>query len=133
MVTLHTLLLEKQVSRAALRLHKSQPAVSYSLAHLRRIFEDPLLVRQSAKLELTSRAAKLLSALTNALKQLGALLEPPTFDPASMHRLFRWRCRITELESYYPNCPPSLRTMAPGIKRIFEPPLAIAPFNFKLV
>lgn len=58
LVTLHALLVEKHVSRAALRLHKSQPAVSHALAHLRTIFDDPLLVRRSGKLELTSRASE---------------------------------------------------------------------------
>lgn len=115
LVTLHALLLEKQVSRAALRLHKSQPAVSHSLAHLRRIFDDPLLVRQSGKFELTSRAAELLPALTDALEHLGALLEPPAFDPTSTHRLFRLAMSDYGARVLLPKLTPSLRTMAPGI------------------
>ena len=57
LVTLHALLMEKHVSRAALRLHKSQPAVSHALAHLRTIFDDPLLVRHYDSFILSGLAA----------------------------------------------------------------------------
>ncbi|MFF9002205.1 LysR family transcriptional regulator [Streptomyces achromogenes] len=43
LLTLYALLVEKHVTRAALRLHKSQPAVSHALAQLRTRFGDPLL------------------------------------------------------------------------------------------
>src|SRR5699024_2722578 len=115
LVTLHALLLEKHVSRAALRLHKSQPAVSHSLAHLRRIFDDPLLVRQSGKFELTSRAAELLPALTGALEHLGALLEPPEFDPAKAHRLFRLAMSDYGARVLLPRLIRSLRIIAPSV------------------
>lgn len=41
LVTLHALLTEKHVTRAAVRLHKSQPAVSHTLGQLRTYFGDP--------------------------------------------------------------------------------------------
>lgn len=107
--------MEKQVSRAALRLHKSQPAISHSLAHLRRIFDDPQLVRQSGKFELTSRAAELLPVLADVLEHLGALLEQPEFDPASVHRLFCLAMSDYGVRVLSPKMTPSLRTMAPGI------------------
>ena len=42
---LHTLITERSVSRAALRLHSTQPAVSAQLKRLRALTGDPLLVR----------------------------------------------------------------------------------------
>ena len=36
---------ERSVSRAAERMHVSQPAMSHALARLRRHFNDPLLLR----------------------------------------------------------------------------------------
>src|SRR4051812_50012527 len=42
---LDALLTENSVTKAAARLHTSAPAVSRSLARLRRAFGDPLLVR----------------------------------------------------------------------------------------
>ena len=41
---LHTLITERSVSRAALRLHSTQPAVSAQLKRLRELTGDPLLV-----------------------------------------------------------------------------------------
>ncbi len=44
LVTLDALLAERHVTRAARRLHLSQPAVSVQLAKLRRALHDPLLL-----------------------------------------------------------------------------------------
>lgn len=41
LLALHALLSERHVTRAALRLHRSQPAVSHALAQLRKHFDDP--------------------------------------------------------------------------------------------
>lgn len=41
LVTLQTLLQEQNVTRAAERLHLSQPAVSSQLSRLRTLFDDP--------------------------------------------------------------------------------------------
>ena len=45
---LHTVLVERNVSRAAVRLGMSQPAVSTALRRLRELAGDPLLVRSGA-------------------------------------------------------------------------------------
>ncbi|AWK89118.1 LysR family transcriptional regulator [Azospirillum thermophilum] len=115
MVTLHALLTEKHISRAALRLHRSQPAVSHALAHLREIFDDPLLVRRGGKLELTSRARELERPLTDALNQLGALLDPPNFDPARTNRVFRLAMSDYGARIVLPGLVRFLRTHAKGI------------------
>jgi hypothetical protein len=44
----HTVITERSVSRAALRLSTSQPAVSGQLKRLRGLIGDPLLVRAGA-------------------------------------------------------------------------------------
>ena len=44
-MTLHMLLQEVSVTRAAKKLNLSTPAVSHALAKLRERFDDPLLVR----------------------------------------------------------------------------------------
>ncbi|WP_337243531.1 LysR family transcriptional regulator [Luteimonas sp. gir] len=115
LVTLHALLSERHISRAALRLHRSQPAVSHALAHLRRLFDDPLLVRRAGKLELTARASALMQPLTEALEQLGALLDPPTFDPASAQRTFRLAMSDYGARVLLPGLARTLRSQAPGI------------------
>jgi len=50
LVILDALLTEQHVTRAAERLHLSQPAVSHALARLRDLLGDPLLVRQGGLL-----------------------------------------------------------------------------------
>lgn len=115
LITLHALLVEKHITRAALRLHKSQPAVSHALAHLRRAFDDPLLIRRAGKLELTSRAAGLVQPLTDALGQLGALLDPPGFDPARAQRVFRLAMSDYAARVVLPGLVRALRASAPGV------------------
>lgn len=116
LVTLHALLVEKHISRAALRLHRSQPAVSHALAHLRKLFNDPLLVRRSGKLELTVRAHELMQPLTEALGQLGALLEPPRFDPSRAERTFRLAMSDYGARVVLPGLVRTLRQLAPGVE-----------------
>jgi len=56
LVALDALLLEANVSRAAMRIGLSQPAASHALQRLRDMLGDPLLVRVGARMELTPRA-----------------------------------------------------------------------------
>ena len=115
LVTLHALLLEKHVSRAALRLHKSQPAVSHALAHLRDIFDDPLLIRRNGKLELTSKANELMLPLTEALERLGALIEQPHFIPLNSYRAFRVAMSDYGARVILPHLVHTLSLQAPNI------------------
>ena len=55
LVVLDALLAERHVSRAAIRLNKSQPAVSHALGRLRQLLDDPLLVRHGGALQPTTR------------------------------------------------------------------------------
>ena len=50
LVVLDALLAERHVTRAAVRLNKTQPAVSHALARLRVLFDDPILVRRQGRL-----------------------------------------------------------------------------------
>lgn len=59
LVTLDVLLAENNVTRAAQRLHVSQPAVSVHLAKLREIFHDPLLLPGPRGMRPTQRALAL--------------------------------------------------------------------------
>lgn len=53
------LMAERSVSRAAQRLNLSQPAMSHALARLRRLFDDPLLLKGRGLMTPTSRALQL--------------------------------------------------------------------------
>jgi DNA-binding transcriptional LysR family regulator len=114
LLTLHALLTEKHVTRAALRLHKSQPAVSHSLAQLREHFNDPLLVRKRGKLELTTRSHALLQPLSEALGSLNTLLGTPQFDPLQAQRRFRLALSDYAARLVLPDLMRYARQYAPG-------------------
>ena len=105
LLTLHALLAERHVSRAALRLHRSQPAVSHALAQLRGIFDDPLLVRRDGSLTLTARA----------LDQLQGLLHAPAFDARGARRTFRVALSDYGSRVALPALTRRLRERAPGV------------------
>src|SRR5687768_6317895 len=82
LVTLETLLVEQNVTRAAERLHLSQPAVSAQLSRLRELFDDPLLIPMQRGMTPTAKALELLDPLRLALDQVRAtLVEHRHFDP----------------------------------------------------
>lgn len=92
LVALEALLREESVSRAADRLGRSQPAISRSLARLRVMFDDPLLVASGRNLVLTERAIELRTKLAPVLEEIGGLLEPPSFDLATAKAQFSIDC-----------------------------------------
>ena len=71
LVVLHALLAERHVTRAAQRVHISQPAASRALARLRDTFDDPLLVRMGQRMVPTPRARALQAPLERALHDVG--------------------------------------------------------------
>lgn len=80
---------ERSVTRAADRLHLTQPAVSHALSRLRGLFEDPLFLRRPGGLEPTPRAAMLAGRIAAVLSQIGGILTPDAaFDPATSDRRF---------------------------------------------
>lgn len=115
LVILDALLSEQHVTRAAERLHLSQPAVSHALARLRDLLGDPLLVRQGGALIATARALELATPLAEALGQVQALLAPNRFDPASAKRRFRVAMSDYSAAIFLPGLVRLLRREAPGI------------------
>ena len=89
LVILEALLSERHLSRAALRLHMSQPAVSHALARLRHLLGDPLLLRGKGGFQPTARALALARPLAEALQNVRSVLGGAVFDAASTQRVFR--------------------------------------------
>ncbi|SDS52089.1 LysR family transcriptional regulator [Pseudomonas trivialis] len=115
LVILDALLSEQHVTRAAERLHLSQPAVSHALARLRDLLGDPLLVRQGGALVATARALELAAPLAEALAHVQALLAPNRFDPATAKRRFRVAMSDYGAAIFLPQLVRTLRREAPGI------------------
>jgi DNA-binding transcriptional LysR family regulator len=89
LVALDVLLEERNVSRAAERLLIGQSAMSSTLARLRALFDDPLLVREGRVYATTTFADSLVEPLQEALGILESLLAGgDVFDPAVDSRTF---------------------------------------------
>lgn len=86
---LDAVLEEQSVTRAAVRLGLSQPAMSASLGKLRRHFGDELLTRVGNRYEATPLARELLEPTRTALRAVDRVfIRESDFDPASSERDF---------------------------------------------
>jgi DNA-binding transcriptional LysR family regulator len=89
LVALDALLAERNVTRAGHRLSLSQPAMSAALARLRRLLDDPLLVRSGRVLQPTPFAESLADPVRDILSRVEhALAHRLRFDPATDTRTF---------------------------------------------
>ncbi|MBT9440310.1 MAG: LysR family transcriptional regulator, partial [Acidovorax sp.] len=87
---LHTVLTERSVSRAAVRLGMHQPAVSAALKRLRDLAGDPLLVRSGASMMPTDAALRMVEPAGAILRSAEALFSDARgFDPRTATRTFR--------------------------------------------
>jgi DNA-binding transcriptional LysR family regulator len=83
LLALDALLAERNVTKAAARLHISQPALSAQLARLRDVFADPLLMPIQRGMAPTARALELQQPLREALDQVrNVVAEGAAFNPA---------------------------------------------------
>ena len=82
LVALDLLMAERNVSRAAEKMHISQSAMSNALSRLRDYFGDDLLVQSGRKMELTPRAEVLRVPVRDILVRVDAsIATAPEFDP----------------------------------------------------
>lgn len=89
LIALDALLDERSVSRAAERLHVSQPAASAALGRLRDYFHDPILVLHGKRMIPTSYAEKLLPEIREILSKVDTMISMSVgFDPAHSVRDF---------------------------------------------
>lgn len=85
-----TLVAERNVSRTAIRLGQSQPAISIALKRLREIYGDPLLVREKGGMTPTDRALLLREHARRALGEIDAMRDATQpFEPATSRQTFR--------------------------------------------
>ena len=89
LVALDALLQQRSVTRAAAQMGLSQPALSASLARLRRHFDDELLTRVGNDYRLTPLAVQLRERTRVAMSGVERVFTAqPEFDPASSTREF---------------------------------------------
>lgn len=115
MTALEALLQEQQVSRAANRIGRSQPAVSNALGRLRDLFDDPLFVRTPQGMLPTPRAIEIRPLIETALEQVRAALDDKRFEPHTSNRHFVIATADAGAIHYLPRIMPALRAQAPGV------------------
>jgi DNA-binding transcriptional LysR family regulator len=116
LIALDALLKEANVSRAAMRIGLSQPALSHALQRLRDLIGDPLLVRTGSRMELTPRAQALRGPLAQALDQVRSLFVPDAFDAASSERQFRLMMPDLAVELLMPPLMAKITQAAPNVR-----------------
>jgi len=115
LVALDALLREASVSRAAMRVGLSQPAMSHALQRLRDLIGDPLLVRTGARMEPTPRAQALRGPLAQALDQIRGLFAAEDFDAMRSERHFRLMMPDLAVELLMPPLMEKLTRLAPNV------------------
>ncbi len=118
---LHTVIHERSVSRAALKLASSQPTVSAQLKKLRSLTGDPLLVRAGQQMQPTEVALQLLGPAGRILQDAervftrhGRVLRAAPFEPASTQALFRVAASDYLDPLFLPRLVTHIKRAAPG-------------------
>lgn len=83
------IMVERNVTRAAMRVGLSQPATSHALNRLRHMLRDDLFIRSPKGMQPTPRAEQLAPAIRTALAGLQQALEPARFEASEATRQFR--------------------------------------------
>ena len=87
---LNTVLTERSVSRAAIRLGMYQPAVSAALKRLRELAGDPILVRSGGGMVPTDAGLRMIEPSASILRASSMLFsDAKGFDPATAEVTFR--------------------------------------------
>lgn len=107
---------ERNVTRAAVRLGITQPAISNAMTRLRRTLDDPLFVRTRQGMEPTALAMRLALPVHQALEMLRNSLEMPEhFDPATARKTLRLLMSDAGEETVLPALLERLESVAPGL------------------
>lgn len=115
----------RNVSRAAVALDLTQPAVSQGLTRLRNWLGDPLFVRGSGGVSPTPRADRLAGPIRDALRALeGAIVESGSFDPSQSHKVFHLHMTDIGEGRFLPALINAVRHLAPNV-RIKTSPIPI--------
>ncbi|MGO3345229.1 MAG: LysR family transcriptional regulator [Marinomonas sp.] len=116
LIYLDVLLRESNVTRAASKLHITQPAMSNGLKRLRDLLNDPLLVRTNEGMKPTEKALRLQPIVRKVLLELEEALQPEAdFNEQTSTRVFRIMASDYAASTVIPRLLNKLRENAPGI------------------
>ncbi len=117
LVVLEAIHAEGNLTRAARRLHLSQPALSHALARLREALDDPLFLRKGNRMVPTARTQRLIGPLHEALGLITeSIQEGARFDAARSRQEFRLGLRDVLEATALPRLLTQLAQEAPGVR-----------------
>ena len=115
LVVFEVLMIERNVTRSAERLGRTQSAVSHSLSRLRSQLGDPLLIKAGVRMQPTAFALDLIEQARPMLRGIERVLSPRyVFDPASSRRVFRLAAPDF-MPTLFTSLLARLRSDAPGV------------------
>ena len=118
---LEALLRRRNVTHAADEVGLSQPAMSRSLARLRELQGDPLLVRTRSGYALTPRAEAIQPLLAQTMRNLRDLFQKEAFDPGTARRTVRFALADAHSVTIVPELMHRLASLAPGVDVVSQP------------
>jgi DNA-binding transcriptional LysR family regulator len=119
---LHTVLTERSVSRAAVRLGMHQPAVSAALKRLRELAGDPLLVRSGAAMVPTDAGLRMVAPAGDILRGAEVLFSDARgFDPQTASQTFRLAASDYLDPQFLPRLVAQLKEQAPRTRIEIHP------------
>jgi DNA-binding transcriptional LysR family regulator len=129
---LDALIREGSITRAAVSLETTQPAVSKLLARLRLRFDDPLFVRRGSGVQPTARAVEMASQVRALLEMADTLWqERLPFDPRKSEKIFSLLLTDVGMVRFLPPLVARLAELAPRIQ-VRAIPLDSRHFALKL-
>lgn len=130
---LHTVLTERSVSKAALRLGMHQPAVSASLKRLRELSGDPLLVRSGSGMVPTDTGLRMVEPSASILRAAEMLFSDARgFDPQTATGTFRIAASDYLDPFFLPQLLAELKSRAPLCHVEFHPLSASSDYQARL-
>jgi LysR family nod box-dependent transcriptional activator len=117
LVALNALILDRNVTRAADRLHIGQPGMSAALTKLRLYFKDDLLVSMGRRMVLTPLAEQLMLPLQEILAEIErSILSRGQFDPATAQQKFVFALSDHATSVLLPSLLLEIEHQAPGLR-----------------
>lgn len=119
---LTVLLTERNLTRAAIRMNQSQPAISTALRKLRTLFRDELLVRNGNAMVPTPRGLEVLASARKALQEIDRLfVTAQPFDVATTQAQFRIGCPDYLATVFLSGVVRRMRREAPNARLLIHP------------
>jgi DNA-binding transcriptional LysR family regulator len=141
LVVLDAIYTEGGITRAAEKLHLTQPAISHSLGRLRELFKDELFAREGRAMVPTPLARNLIEPVRRALRGLEVTLnELESFDAATTQKRFTIAVRDVFESTLLPSLLKAVTRKAPSVdvaavqieRRAFESELAAGTLDAAL-